>query len=283
MPTVSLIPLLYLLGWLIVQPLSLVWNGASGDQISLLSTVISFLLLLLLLPSWIKQRWQQPHPWLALGINGTGQAAQSSILLPLRKGLGWALGLLGLIVIPLLLGTWGRWLGDLSSGEVLNALMLLFGVGLAEELIFRGWLWGELNQLVAPKWAVIGQAAVFSLVHCRFNLGWWPMISLLLGLFLLGLALAVRRRIDNGSLWGCVGLHGGLVGGWFLLKAGLIQISPNAPAWLVGPGDLDTNPLGSLVAIIALLSLLLFQLTALARARVPLRGARNASSKGATP
>jgi hypothetical protein len=29
--------------------------------------------------------------------------------------------------------------------------------------------------------------------------------------------------------------------------------------------------------------LLLFQLTALARARVPLRGARNASSKGATP
>ena len=82
------------------------------------------------------------------------------------------------------------------------------------------------------------------------------MLSLLLGLFLLGLLLAVRRRQDQGSLWGCVGLHGGLVGGWFLLEAGLLQLSPTTPAWLVGPGGLQPNPLGSVVAITALLVIL---------------------------
>ena len=110
------------------------------------------------------------------------------------------------------------------------------------------------------------QALIFSLVHTRFNLGGWPMLGLLLGLFLLGIALATRRRLDQGSLWGCVGLHGGLVGGWFVLQAGLLQWSPQAPLWLVGPGG---NPLGGLVGILAMGLLLSVQLTALARAARP--------------
>ncbi|MEC9452159.1 MAG: CPBP family intramembrane glutamate endopeptidase, partial [Cyanobacteriota bacterium] len=89
-----------------------------------------------------------------------------------------------------------------------------------------------------------------------------------------------RRRLDHGSLWGCVGLHGGLVGGWFALQSGLIQFSPQSPLWLTGPGD---NPLGGVVGILAMASLLVYQLTALAKAARPITGARRASSKGATP
>jgi uncharacterized protein len=94
------------------------------------------------------------------------------------------------------------------------------------------------------------------------------MLGLLLGLFLLGLTLASRRRLDGGSLWGCIGLHGGLVGGWFALQAGLMAWSPASPTWLTGPGG---NPLGGLVGIVAIAALLgvQHQLTARAKAARP--------------
>ena len=75
------------------------------------------------------------------------------------------------------------------------------------------------------------------------------MISVLTGLFLLGILLALIRLKDRASLWGCIGLHGGLVGLWFLTNNGLLEISEDAPKWLVGPGNLNTNPLGGVFGI----------------------------------
>ena len=57
------------------------------------------------------------------------------------------------------------------------------------------------------------------------------------------------RLKDNNSLWGCIGLHGGLVGLWFITNNGLLFISKDSPKWLVGPGQLNTNPLGGLYGI----------------------------------
>ena len=128
---------------------------------------------------------------------------------------------------------------------------------------------GELSQFTGPRTAVVSQALIFSLVHTRFNLGVLPMLGLLIGLTLLGLVLAIQRRLNEGSLWGCIGLHGGLVGGWFALQGGLLQISPSAPQWLIGPGGAHPNPIGGLVGIAALPVLLSRQLTALARAPRP--------------
>ena len=75
------------------------------------------------------------------------------------------------------------------------------------------------------------------------------MISILTGLFLLGILLALIRLKDRSSLWGCIGLHGGLVGLWFFTNNGLLEISEDAPKWLVGPGTLNTNPLGGIFGI----------------------------------
>ena len=61
------------------------------------------------------------------------------------------------------------------------------------------------------------------------------------------------RIKDEGSLFGAIGLHGGLVGIWFVLNNGLINISKEAPGWIVGYGSPNTNPLGGLYGISLLL------------------------------
>ena len=251
--------------------------GLSPDRHSLIGTLISFLLLLGLLPRWARLRWRSGSAWTALGLRARGCESRRPIIPALFGGMVLALLLLGIVLLPVLLGSWGHWIGEGSLDRIINALLLSLGVGLAEELIFRAWLWRELNERMSPAAALLIQALVFSLVHTRFNLGIGPMLGLLIGLFLLGLALSLQRRLDGGSLWGCIGLHGGLVGGWFLIQSGLVQLSPDAPAWLVGPGGLSPNPLGGLVGIGGLLMLLAIQLTAVARAARPETGARNAS------
>jgi hypothetical protein len=52
----------------------------------------------------------------------------------------------------------------------------------------------------------------------------------------------LQRRADGGLLWGAIGLHGGLVGGWFALQAGLLELLPQAPSWLAGPGGAGRGP-----------------------------------------
>ena len=275
LPTVLFIPLLYALGWLAAVPLTLL--GLPTDQLSLTGTVLSFVLFLLVMPRWAALRWSEPRPWAALGICGAKPQEQPAPAAALLKGLLIAAGLLMVITSVVLIDGSGDWRGEVDATQLMNAMLLCLGVGFAEELIFRSWLWTELHQRMSSRRAALAQASIFSLVHTRFNLGMGAMGGLLIGLFLLGMVLARQRQSDRGSLWGCIGLHGGLVAGWFLLQNGLLQLSPNAPPWLVGPGGNAPNPLGGAVGLVSLLVLLLIQRTAVAKALRPSTGARRAS------
>jgi len=257
--TLLFIPLLYALGWLAAIPLTLL--GLPSHQISLTGTVLSFALFLLAMPRWAVVRWSASHPWTTLGIRKTSSVHRPKPATCLLRGLLIAAGLLALITSIVLLGGWGHWLGRLDGIHALNAVLLCLGVGFAEELIFRGWLWRELSRCFGWRQGAVAQATVFSLVHTRFNQGFAAMLGLLIGLLLLGLLLAYQRRGDRGSLWGCIGLHGGLVGGWFLLQTGLLELDPRTPSWLIGPGGNQANPLGGLIAIASLTFLLQIEST----------------------
>ena len=254
LPTVLFIPLLYALGWLAAVPLTLL--GLPTDQLSLTGTVLSFVLFLLVMPRWAALRWSEPRPWAALGIRGAKPQEQPAPAAALLKGLLIAAGLLTVITSIVLIQGSGNWRGEVDATHLVNAVLLCLGVGFAEELIFRSWLWAELNQMIGPRRGALAQACIFSLVHTRFNLGLAAMSGLLVGLFLLGMVLAKQRQADRGSLWGCIGLHGGLVSGWFLLQNSLLELDPQAPSWLIGPGGNQANPLGGLIAIASLTSLL---------------------------
>jgi MYXO-CTERM domain-containing protein len=251
--TLLYVPLLYGLGWLAARPLGLLFPSWRPDQLDLAGAVIALGLLLVTLPWRLRQAWGCQTPWQTLGVALPPAAGFKAFV----RGLLKALALLVLVVVVLLVSGQARWLGRLDPGELANALALLLGVGFAEELLFRGWLWGELERLGGSQRAIGLQAALFALVHPWYRLPGVEAIALLIGMVLLGLALALQRRADGGALWGAVGLHGGLVGGWFALQAGLLQLSPTTPAWLIGAGSPTPNPISGLLAWLGLGALLL--------------------------
>ena len=243
--TITFIPFLYICGWILAFPTLLI--GIEKESLSLIGTIITFLIFVFLLPKWFQTRWNLTNTWALLGINKIDK--NSKLILYFLRGFIISSILVSLILITIIGTQWGSWIGKIYPDIFFNAILLIIGIGFAEELIFRGWLLEELKNQFGLKNAIVGQALVFSIVHIGFDLPFWQMISILTGLFLLGILLAFIRLNDKSSLWGCIGLHGGLVGLWFLTNNGLLEISEDAPKWLVGPGSLNTNPLGGIFGI----------------------------------
>ena len=223
--------------------------GVAEGQRAAIAAVPALLTLAISLPLRLRRAWGTSHPWSALGLNASWHALLRSLL----RGLIKALLLLGLVAAGLALAGQLSWQPRLTPALLLNGLLLGLGVGVAEELLFRGWLLGELSLLLGAQRGLWLQGALFSLAHTRFNLPPLLLLTLLGGLLLLGLALGLQRRADGGLLWGAIGLHGGLVGGWFLLQQGMVTINPTAPAWLLGPA----NPIGGVLGWLGLGLLLL--------------------------
>ncbi|WP_295534658.1 CPBP family intramembrane glutamic endopeptidase [Synechococcus sp. UW140] len=205
----------------------------------------ALLALLVSLPLRVKNLWKEKQAWISLGVVAP---SRKDVFKALLRGFIKAVLLLLVLLIGLFFAGQIKWQPQISAGLLLNGFALGVGVGFAEELLFRGWLLGELEFRFASKaWgkslALVLQALVFSLAHTRFNLPLASLIGLLGGLTLLGLALGLQRRADAGLIWGAVALHGGLVGGWFVLNQGLI-------------GQQEGNPIGSWLAWIPLLLLI---------------------------
>ena len=243
--TLIFIPFLYLFGWVLATPILLL--GVDKESLSLIGTIFTFLIFVFSLPKWFYLRWGFNNTWTLLGINNSGR--NEKLLFYFFRGFLLSIILLSLILVPIMAIQSGYWIGKISLGIILNSIFLIVGIGFAEELIFRGWLLEEFKNQFGLKKAIIIQASLFSIVHIGFDLPFWQMISILIGLFLLGILLCLIRLKDNNSLWGCIGLHGGIVGLWFITNNGLLFISKDSPKWLVGPGTINTNPLGGLYGI----------------------------------
>ncbi len=243
--TIIFIPFLYILGWVLATPILLF--GVHKESLSLIGTVFTFLIFVFSLPKWFELRWGLNNSWELLGINIIDR--KRKLFFYFLRGFLLSTILISIILVLIINTKTGYWLGEISPEILINAIFLIIGVGFAEELIFRGWLLEEFKNQFGLKKAILIQASIFSILHIGFDLPFWEMISILTGLFLLGILLSLIRFKDKNSLWGCIGLHGGLVGLWFMVNNGLLEISKDAPKWLVGPGIFNKNPLGGLVGI----------------------------------
>ncbi len=279
-PTITLFLFLYPAGWFISQFFYLFNRDISSNNLSIIGTIITFILFLSVLPSWGRIRWKTNHLWLYIGLDFKNIVQSLKLFF---GGFIFSIFLLIIVFLFFLLCGWIDKVDYIKFTQLLNATLLIVGIVFAEEVIFRGWLMEEMVLLLGLRKGIIFQSTIFSLAHYRSDIGLLALIPFLTGLFLFGIVLTLRRTIDRGSLWGCIGLHGGLVGIWYLLDSGMVRFSIDTPYFLLGPSKDMVNPIGSVLGITILLITIFFQRRLFARTGRFLTSTVNASSKDETP
>lgn len=210
--------------------------------------VVLFGEFLLLLRWWGKKVDGNPHVFASYGL-------QSSRKNTLNLLTGLSIGLLITLSLFFLEGLLG-WL-EFQKPQVsivkiiLEGLLSALGIGLAEELVFRGWLLNELERDYSFKTSLWVDAIIFAIAHFLKPLS--EIIRTLVqfpALLLLGLILVWARRSQRGRLGLPIGLHGGLVWGYYIISVGqLVQYTNQVPPWITG---VDGNPIAGCMGLLFL-------------------------------
>ena len=279
-PTFTLFLFLYPAGWIVSRFFYLFDRDISSNNLSIIGTIISFILFLVVLPSWGSIRWKTNNLWLSIGLDFNDKFKALKIFF---SGFIFSVFLIFILFMFCFICGWIDRVGYVKFTEFLNAILLIIGIVFAEEIVFRGWLMEEMTLLFGLRRGIILQSTIFSLAHYRSDIGLLALIPFLTGLFLFGLVLTLRRTIDRGSLWGCIGLHGGLVGIWYLFDSGMVIFSIDTPYFVLGPSRNMVNPVGSVIGITILLFTLFFQRRLFARTGRFLASTVNASFKDEIP
>ncbi len=131
---------------------------------------------------------------------------------------------------------------------VLEGLLSALGIAFAEELFFRGWILEELQRDYPQKTTAWIDAAIFAVAH--FIKPLTEVLRTLItfpALFLLGLTLVWAKWKHNNRLGISIGIHGGLVWGYYILNVGqLYKYSDRVPEWVTG---IDGNPIAGIMGL----------------------------------
>jgi uncharacterized protein len=210
--------------------------------------------LIILLPWWNKYIHQQPHHFQHYGLEISRQNG-----IELLRGL--AIGLISiqaLFIVQGLLG-WLQWQQPNSSTSrfILEAIPTALGTAFAEELLFRGWIYDELERDYKPNIVIWASSLIFAVSHFLKPI---PEIirtfPQFFGLLLLALTLAWAKQNHRRRLGLSIGIHAGLIWGWYVINVGkLIKYSGTVPQWVTGVND---NPLAGIIGIIFLFLLALW-------------------------
>jgi len=187
----------------------------------------------------------------------------------MELGIGGLIGSALMLIPALILGIFGsvRWQWNPEGFSVLSSSLLLFaGVAVAEELLFRGFVFQRLISGIGPWLAQLIIAAYFLLTHLN-NPGMTGSVKIMasINIFLASIMFGLAF-IQTKSLAMPLGLHfmanfvqGGILG-FGVSGAGqsglLIPIFGDAPIWLTGGQfGLEASAPG-LICLIAILILL---------------------------
>lgn len=164
---------------------------------------------------------------------------------------------LGLFITEALLG----WIDIIQPSTSLIRIIIegwfsAVGIALAEELLFRGWLLDELHRDYGQKICIWVTAIAYALAHFIK-----PMEEIIRtavtfpALVLLGIALVLAKYKYGDRLGISIGIHGGLVWGYYIVNVGqLIKYNSHIPDWVTG---IDGNPIAGVMGLIFLSGLTL--------------------------
>ncbi|ARV61858.1 abortive phage infection protein [Nostocales cyanobacterium HT-58-2] len=191
--------------------------------------------------------WLTNRPFSDYGFIGNISTLYSLVL-------GLALGVLS-IVLVFSGQLWLRW----CSFESLNIklippalppiLLVALFVGGVEELVFRGFVFTEINKDYSVWVAALISSLIFALLH----LVWEQRETRpqLPGLWFMGMVLVLARFVDRGSIGLAWGLHAGWI--WAIATldtAQLIHYTDHVSEWVTGK---NKKPLAGVAGIVCLL------------------------------
>lgn len=195
---------------------------------------------------WIWGRWidRKPQVWATYGFWGGWQFGRE-----VWRGFLGAAGCLWLLFLGEGAMGWLQWHSPQTAQPFLQVLLegslVGVGIGLAEELFFRGWLLSELAREYPPRVGLMVTSLIFAALHFIKPLpDILATLPQLAGLLILGATLVWARWVTQGRLGFSIGLHAGLVGSYYWLNVGgLTRYTHQVPDWVTG---INNNPLAGL-------------------------------------
>ncbi|MBW4634837.1 MAG: CPBP family intramembrane metalloprotease [Iphinoe sp. HA4291-MV1] len=191
--------------------------------------------------------WLTDTPFSDYGFIGSISTLYSLVL-------GISLGILSLTLVF----SWQLWLGwcsfqwsniKLVRPILLPILLVALFVGGIEELIFRGFMFTELEKDSSVWLAALISSSIFALLHLVWEQR--ETIPQLPGLWFMGMVLVLARFVDGGSIGLAWGLHTGWI--WAIATldtAHLIHYTGNVSDWVTGK---NKKPLAGVAGIVCLL------------------------------
>jgi uncharacterized protein len=208
---------------------------------------------IVMLPWWNQAVYGRKKPFAFFGLVGN----QRSFLGFLQ---GWGMGFSSLLLLYFVQGLLGllEWqpvtipLSELLGGGLLSSV----GVGLIEELVFRGWILTELEADYSLSVSLWSTALFFAATHfikpLSTMLAMFPQFP---GLTVMGLLLVWAKRSQQNLLGVSIGLHAGIIGVVYLVDVGkMVKYTNRLPDWITGAG----TPAAGVMGIAGLLSLASF-------------------------
>jgi uncharacterized protein len=164
---------------------------------------------------------------------------------------------LGLFITEALCG----WIDIVQPSTNLSKIIIegwcsAVGIAFAEELLFRGWLLDELQRDYGKKICIWVTAIAYAIAHFLKPLEEIMRTAVTFpALVLLGIALVLTKYKYGDRLGMSIGIHGGLVWGYYVVNVGqLIEYTNKVPVWVTG---IDGNPIAGVMGLVFLSGLTL--------------------------
>lgn len=243
---IAIFLLILLVIWLpIAAPIYL--SVKDSNLATILTMGLLFVGFIILVPQWGKRVYGQTNLFKSYGLVNTKQNGFELLIgLTIGTFLTFSLfavqGLFGFV-------SWQN--SDNLPKIIAEGLLSALGVGFAEELVFRGWLLDELQRDCNDRTAARSNTLIFAVSHfikpIEVMLRSWPQFP---GLLLLGLILIFGKRNCQNRLGFSIGIHAGLVWGYYIINIGqLVRYSGSVPDWVTG---VNGNPLAGAIGLLFL-------------------------------
>lgn len=226
-------------------------GGTNTNWVSILTMLLLYLIFLVLTQLWGKYIYSNSNL-----LKHYGLIFSHRNLKELLQGIVMGGGVCLLIFMIQGLFGWLIWQSFSPSliTTIIEGLVVAIAVGCAEELVFRGWLLEELERDYSPSVSLWVTAIIFGLLHFIKPLAEiWRTLPQLPALIFLGLILVWAKRQHQQRLGMSIGIHSGLIWGYYLIDVGdLVNYTQLVSDWVTG---IDSNPLAGLMGWLGLLGL----------------------------